>query len=121
MAEEGEREARGHARGRVRPTTFPLNSRRLTARVIKGIARELGLDVSAGTREDILLTVEGKLGDVGREPQNVRVDITEYDGMTIAVLCDEQGTVVECTLEEEMARSGLYKNGASWAVGIRNP
>ena len=100
MAEEGEGEAGWHARGRVRPTTFPLNSRRLTARVIKGIARELGLDVSAGAREDILLAVEGKIGDMGREPQNVRVEITEYDGKTIAVLRNEQGTVVESTLEE---------------------
>ena len=100
MAEEGEGEAGWHARGRVLPTTFPLNSRRLTARVIKGIARELGLDVSAGAREDILLAVEGKIGHMGREPQNVRVEITEYDGKTIAVMRDEQGTVVESTLEE---------------------
>ena len=74
--------------------------------------REQGLDVSAGAREDILLAVEGKIGDMEREPQNVRVEITEYDGKTIAVLRDEQGTVtvVESTLEEETAQSEQDRN-----------
>ena len=110
MVEEGEREAGGHARGRVRPATFPLNSRRLTVQVIKDIARELGLNVSSGAREDILLAVEGKIGDMGRKPQNVRVEITEYDRMTITVLRDKQGTVVESTLEEEMDQSEQDRN-----------
>ena len=53
-----------------------------------------------------LLAIVVKLGDVGQEPQNVQVNITEYDRMTIAVLCDEHRRVVECTLEEETALSG---------------
>ena len=46
---------------------------------------------------------------MGQEPQNVGVGITKYDEMTIAILRDEQGTVVEYTLEVETARSGQYR------------
>jgi hypothetical protein len=66
----------------ARGQTFPLNSRRLTAAVIARVARELGLSVSASL-EDLRQIVGGKIEEMGHEPQNVRVTLSETRGLPV--------------------------------------
>ena len=51
---------------------FPLSSRRFTLTHLHAIARALKLPTSA-SGEDILLMIEGKLGEMGRNPRTVQV------------------------------------------------
>ena len=51
---------------------FPLSSRRLTLTHLHAIAQALKLPTSA-SGEDILLMIEGKLGEMGRNPRTVQV------------------------------------------------
>ena len=56
---------------------FPLNSGRLTARVVRRIAEELQLNISASL-EDTRQIVGGKIED-GTKTANVRVDLAETE------------------------------------------
>ena len=85
----------GRARGRS-TKTLPLNSGRLTATLIRRIARGLGLDISASL-EDARQVVSGEMG---REPQNVRVDLTDTDRGMVIHLRDERGVIMESQPEE---------------------
>lgn len=96
MAENGET---GSPRG-TRTKTFPLNSRRLTASVIGRIARELGLQIAASL-EDTRQVVDGKLEEIGKQSQNVRVELRESERGVAITLRDEEGVVLECQPEEE--------------------
>ena len=63
------------SRGKV----WLLNSCRITADVVRRIAGTLGFPDTGATREEMLLIVEGKLRDNGREPRNIQVFILEHD------------------------------------------
>ena len=80
--------------------TYPLNSRRLTARSITKIAEALGLPTSA-TLADTRQIIEGKLTEESHEPRNVEVVVTETEGETTIRLQDEGGVIVEIPVEEE--------------------
>ena len=90
----GER-ARDHvevARG-ARPTgrPLPLNSKRLTGVYVQTIARAMELPTKGSVTETRQM-IEGKLGDVGREPTNVQVIIGEDDdGAEFVSLVDVSG------------------------------
>ena len=71
-------------------TTFPLNSRKVTARVVRALAEKLGLPTS-GTREDTLQIVIGKLQDDGKVPSNVQVMIHDVH----IALQDDEGQFLE--------------------------
>ena len=93
----------GTSERRSRPPvtrTYPLNSRRLTARSITKIAEALGLPTSA-TLADTRQIIEGKLTEESHEPRNVEVVVTETEGETTLRLQDEGGVIVEIPVEEE--------------------
>ena len=55
---------------------YPLSSSRLAAGIVKRIAVQLELPGTA-SRADAQLMVEGKIQELGHEPKNVQVRITE--------------------------------------------
>ena len=62
-------------RAGVSPTrNFPLNSGRLTAGVVRRIAEELELNISASLED-----TRAARSRMGRKPQNVRVDLAETE------------------------------------------
>ena len=74
----------------TRVRTYPLNSRRLTARVVNRIACSLGLPKSP--LADARLMIEGELAKTC-EPQNVQVDVdmSEPEETATIRLRDEGG------------------------------
>ena len=83
-----------------RGETFPLNSKHLTGRIVQRIARGVRLPTWASL-EDTRQMLEGKLGEMYREPLNVQVvlwDVAER-GMHIS-LRDVDGTFLEIEPEE---------------------
>ena len=93
--------------------TFPLNSGRLTGIVMRRVAKELGLSVSASL-EDMRQIVSGEIEAAGREPRNVRVELTESERGTKIALRDEEGVFLECHPED------LDADGASEGVRERD-
>lgn len=90
MSLEGELEGRHEETRAVR--TFPLNSKRLTAKVVRRIAAALKLPKAS--LSDSLQMVEGSLGE-DREPWSVQVDILEAEVGTIIRLRDAGGVFLE--------------------------
>ena len=70
---------------------FPLNSRRITAQILKRIAERLEV-AATGSLDEIRVAVDGKLAELGREPRNVQVLIGEES----ASLADAKGGVPDC-------------------------
>ena len=70
---------------------YPLSSSRLAADVVKRIAVQLELPGIA-SRADAQLMVEGKIRELGHEPKNVQVRITEgEDSAQLIELTDAEG------------------------------
>ena len=83
---------------------FPLNSRRLTSQYVVSIAKAMGLPTK-GSVEEIRLIVEGSLTEMGQEPRNVQVNVTEDEsGKESIYLCDSCGAFVEALVSPEDAR-----------------
>ena len=86
----------------TRVRTYPLNSRRLTARVVNRIACSLGLPKSP--LADARLMIEGELAKTC-EPQNVQVDVdtSEPEETATIRLRDEGGIYlqIEASTPEE--------------------
>ena len=73
---------------------LPLNSRRLTAQVLRQLVGGLGVPSSA-SQGDLLSMIEGKLLDAGRDPLRTQVALyPEGRGIHIHLL-DEMGTFEE--------------------------
>ena len=90
MSLEGEPQER---RGETRAVkTYPLNSRRLTARIVHRIAA--ALELPKAPLSDARQMVEGSLGE-GREPWSVQVDIVESESGSIIRLRDADGVFLE--------------------------
>ena len=85
-------------------TAYPLNSKRLTARIMARIARSLELPTAASLA-DTRQMVEGRLAERGHEPQNVEVLLMELERGTTIYLRDEGGDFLEVRPEEERGRS----------------
>ena len=99
MSLEGEPQER---RGETRAVkTYPLNSRRLMARIVHRIAA--ALELPKAPLSDARQMVEGSLGE-GREPWSVQVDIVESESGSIIRLRDADGVFLEVTPDEEEAR-----------------
>ena len=83
---------------------FPLNSRRLTRQYVVSIAKAMGLPTK-GSVEEIRLIVEGSLTEMGQEPRNVQVNVTEDEsGKESIYLCDSCGAFVEALVNPPDAR-----------------
>ena len=60
---------------------LPLNSRQLTAPFLKQLATGLEIPIcTAASLEDIRLLIDGKLGEMGRDPMNTQVVLEEGEG-----------------------------------------
>ena len=75
-----------------RGIALPLNSKRLTVSQLRLIAKALKLPTAAST-DEVHQLVEGKLGEMGKEPRNVQVFVCEEDARIMA-LQDEDGVIV---------------------------
>ena len=58
------------------PRMLPLNSQRLTLRLLQAMAMELGLPTNA-TKEDLRQMINGQLRERGKDPLNVRMSMEE--------------------------------------------
>ena len=100
--------------GETRVRMYPLNSRRLTARVVNRIACSLGLPKSS--LADARQMIEGQLAET-RESQNVQVDVDAGMPEETAVirLWDEDGVFLEIDTpdERELSTSGESPGKAS--------
>ena len=63
------------------------------------LAKELGLNVSASL-EDMRQIVSGKIEAAGREPRNMRVELTDSERGVIISLRDDEGAFLVCQPEE---------------------
>ena len=104
-------EERGAIVPRGTKKTFPLNSGRLTGAVIRRVAKELGLTVSASV-EDMRQIVSGKIESEGREPRNVIVEVTESETGTMVALRDDEGIFLECHPDDEDSEVSREGGGA---------
>ena len=86
--------------GETRVRMYPLNSRRLTARVVNRIACSLGLPKSS--LADARQMIEGQLAET-RESQNVQVDVDAGmpEEMAVIRLRDEDGVFLEIDTPDE--------------------
>ena len=69
---------------------MPLNSRRLTAALLKQLAGGLDVPTSA-SMEEVRQLIDGKLGELGRDPRNTRAVLEEGDRGTRISLRDAEG------------------------------
>ena len=100
-----------------RTKTFPLNSRRLTASVVSRIAKELGLEISASL-EDTRQVVSGKITEMGRQPQNVQVDLVESGSGVVITLRDDEGVFLMSQPEDREDEGGDDAVSMRNAVGV---
>lgn len=89
------------------PQTLPLNSRRLTATLLRQLAGGLGVPTTAA-RGDLLTMIEATLTDEGRNPLHIQVVLQEVEGGTYIRLRDESGIFkeVEPLEDEELSLHG---------------
>ena len=80
--------------GRGSGRTLPLNSRRLTAPLLRQIAAGLGVP-STASQGDLLPMIEGKLTEEDRDPLRTQVVLREVEGGTLVCLQDESGVFRE--------------------------
>ena len=79
---------------------------------MRRIARTLGLPDTGATGKEMLLIVEGKLRDDGREPRNVQVFVLEHRGSESPTieLRDADSAFERIELEQQ-TRDGGHNNG----------
>ena len=80
--------------GRRGVRTMPLNSRRLTAPLLRQLAGGLGVPTTA-SRGDLYPMIEGKLTEAGRDPLRTQVVLREVDRGIHLSLQDETGVFSE--------------------------
>ena len=95
---------------------LPLGSRRLKAIHVKQIAASLSLPTT-GSTDEVRLIVEGRLVDMGKEPQHVQVvmcgtkgshlQLRDVDGVFLDVLPEEEGK------EDSEGDGGGHSSGES--------
>ena len=91
-----------------RGQTLPLNSKCLTGPMVQQIAKSVGLPTSASL-EDTRQMLEGKIGEMGREPRNVQVVLQDVEGGVHITLRDVDGIFLEIEpekIDEEPADPG---------------
>ena len=91
---------------------------KLTASVIGRIAREFGLQIAASL-EDTRQVGGGKLAELGKQPQNVRVDLHETERGVAITLRDEEGVVLECQPDDPVEDT-VGGAGATEGGGVRD-
>ena len=97
---------------------LPLNSKRLTSVYVQTIARAMDLPTKGSVAETRQM-IEGRLSDVGREPTNVQVMISDdHDGAEFVSLVDASGTFlgpepVLCPRDEVSGGGGVETHGGS--------
>ena len=114
----GEADTRSGATIRERARVHvPLNSKRLTAGQLRRLAVALGVP-SSGSPADIRLIIEGKLTELGREPQNVQVVMEEGTPTAGLRLQDESGTFVTVEAEEPTHPEELVEEPVAETDGL---
>ena len=97
---------------------LPLSSRRLTAAIIKQIARALELPESAAL-DDVRQMVDGKLIERGKEPKSVQVGLMDTDEGVVIELPNEDRVFLEVepdpdtnsTIAERTGSGGVRRSG----------
>ena len=83
------------------PRALPLNSKRLTGRLLQEIAKALGLPTNA-THNELMQMIDGDLSERGREPLNVQVLLNpatfEEAEPQLLELQDDRGVFLEVDL-----------------------
>ena len=91
-----------------RGRTLPLKSKRLTGSMVQQIAKSMGLPTSASL-EDTRQILEGKIGEMEREPRNVQVVLQDVEGGMHITLQDADGIFLEIEpekIDEELTDPG---------------
>lgn len=100
-------EVEGGAEVTRRP--LPINSRRLTSPLLKQLAVGLGVPTAASLSE-IRQLIEGKLGELGRDPQHTQVVLEDVERGTKIDLQDADGVFLEVEPPEPEAVPGGEEN-----------
>ena len=79
---------------KVAPKTLPLNSKRLTAVLIRQLARALEIPTTASL-EDVRMLIDGKLEEMGHEPMNVQAVLRPGETVTNVALIGSDGQFLE--------------------------
>jgi hypothetical protein len=99
---------------------LPLNSRRLTAAIIKRIARALELPESAAL-DDVRQMVDGTPTERGEEPKSVQVALIDTDGGVVIELRNEDGTFLEVEPVPDTDAEIAERTGSEGARGSTPP
>ena len=95
---EAERGGAGSSRAPFQGWPLPLNSKRLTGVLLKQLA--VGLEVpSAASGDEVRQLIEGKLGEMGREPRNAHVVLQDTLQGTRIGLQDSEGMFLDLVPE----------------------
>ena len=113
---EGELQSRGPLQ-LVGGKPLPLNSRRLTAPVLKQLAGALDLP-STAPLDDVRQMIEGKLLEMGREPRNTQVLLQEAARGVHVSLQDVDGIFLEA---EPPVRAESPNGGSEQGEGLGEP
>lgn len=113
---EGELKSRGPLQ-LVGGKPLPLNSRRLTAPVLKQLAGALDLP-STAPLDDVRQMIEGKLLEMGREPRNTQVLLQEAARGVHVSLQDVDGIFLEA---EPPVRAESPNGGSEQGEGLGEP
>ena len=94
-------DATTHASRLGNPRALPLNSKRVTGRLLQEIAKALGLPTKA-TQNELRQMIDGELSERGREPLNVQVLLYpatfEESEPQLLELQDDRGVFLEVDL-----------------------
>ena len=95
---------------------LPLNSKRLTGAVLRQIARGLGVPGTASA-DEVRQVVEGKLGELGRDPRNTQVCWVEVEEGLKVTLKDADGVFLEVEPEENGAQEEVEEEQVNVEAG----
>ena len=93
---------------------LPLNSRRLTAVIVKRIAKALELPDSAAL-DDLRQMVDGKLSEQGEEPRSVQVALIDTERGVVIELRNEDGVFLTVAQDPDPDAERAERNSTSVA------
>ena len=99
-------------------TTLPLNSKQLDLHKWQAITGSLQLSTDA-TLSDTRLIVEGKLTELGYEPIDVQMVLSDGED-SIMYLVDEMGIIKRIDMTAHVTRDELREPGASKHSALRD-
>ena len=103
MSDSGEESSGGPCAQYGSGRAFPLSSRRLTQAHLRALAQALGLPTDA-SGDDTRLLVEGKLGEMEKDPRTVQVCTDDLYLMEATVIGLQDATGLFIKVEKELQR-----------------